>query len=548
MPKSIKVIVDLRHQKIKMGKYNNRIIIFSLSFLYATITWAKIKFDKDLALNNPIQSTIDLTSTIEDKVPVTINPGRFTEDELIYRLPKVIQGTYEVSDFGNYIEAFIALDYNGKELKSDKIDTNSWKIYNTKQLDKITYLVNDTFDIERQGDLPSVFSPEGTNIHPDNYLLNLHGFIGYFDILKNNSYELDVIAPKDFKRSSSLEISNTFYTDDNKMITTYNAPRYFDITDNPMMYGNIDVEEFIVGDINVELSVYSPNNLHSANEIKQTVYKMMEAQKAYLGDLHTTDRYNIILFLSDGKIDSPAGYGALEHQKSTVTVLRENSSKNYLAKSIIDIVGHEFFHIITPLGIHSEDIHYFDYNDPTFSKHLWMYEGVTEYFAQHFQVYEGLVPANNFYIEMSHKINISRGYDDTTSFTEMSEHIDKEPFSNNYYNVYCKGALIGMCLDIIIREESKGTRSLVSLMKELSLKYGENRPFEDDFIINEITQMTYPSIGDFFTNYIEGNTPIPYGEIFSKVGLELNKYNIIKANENASKEQIELRNSWLNIN
>ena len=523
-------------------------IIFSFGFLFVIITNAKTKNDNILAINSPIESTIDLTSVIDDKAPVTINPGRFTEDEIIFRLPKVIQGTYEVSDFGNYIEGFMALDYEGKELKSEKIDTNSWKIYNATQLDKITYLVNDTFDIERQGDLPVVFSPEGTNINSDNYLLNLHGFIGYFDILKNNSYKLEVIAPKDFKRSSSLEISNTFYTDDNKVITTYEAPRYFDLTDNPMMYGDFDVEEFMVDDINVELSVYSPNKLHSAEEIKQTVYKMMEAQKTYLGDLHTTDRYDIILFLSDGQIDSPAGYGALEHQKSTVTVLRENSSKDYLAKSVIDIVGHEFFHIITPLGIHSEDIHYFDYNNPTFSKHLWMYEGVTEYFAQHFQVYEGLEPANDFYIEMSHKINISRNFDDSMSFTEMSEHIDEEPYSNNYYNVYCKGALIGMCLDILIREESHGNRSLVSLMKELSLKYGEQKPFEDDSIIEEITKMTYPSVGLFFKNHLEGTTPIPYDEILDKVGLELNKYNIIKVNENATQSQIDLRNSWLNSN
>ena len=531
-----------------MKLINNKFIIFSFSFLLTTVTWAKIKLDNDLAINSPIESTIDLTSVVDDKAPVVINPGRFIEDEVIYRLPKVIQGSYEVSDFGNYIEGFIALDYDGKELKSEKIDTNSWKIYNAKQLDKITYLVNDTFDIERQGDLPSVFSPEGTNIHPDNYLLNLHAFIGYFDTLKNNSYRLDVIAPKDFKRSSSLEISNTFYTNDNKVITSYDAPRYFDITDNPMMFGNLDVENFMVDDINIELSVYSPNKLHSAKEIKETVSKMMEAQKTYLGDLHTTNHYDIILFLSDGQKDSPAGYGALEHQKSTVTVLRENSSKEYLAKSVIDIVGHEFFHIITPLSIHSEDIHYFDYNNPKFSKHLWMYEGVTEYFAQHFQVYKGLELADDFYIEMSHKINVSRNFDDTLSFTEMSEHINEEPYSNSYYNVYCKGALIGMCLDILIREESHGSRSLVSLMKELSLKYGENKPFEDDTIINEITEMTYPSVGMFFKNYVEGNTPIPYDKIFDKVGLKLNKYNIIKDNENASKSQIELRNSWLNIN
>lgn len=523
-----------------------QLVILGFSLLITACSSAKIKIDNDLAINNPIQSTIDLTLIVDDKAPVTINPGRFVEDEVIYRLPKVIQGSYEVSDFGNYIENLVALDYEGKVLQTKKMDTNSWVISNAKNLDKITYYVNDTYDIERIGDLPPIFSPEGTNIASDNYMLNLHAFIGYFDVLKNNSYILDVVAPADFKRTSALEITGTVFTDDNKVVTSYVAPRYFDITDNPMMYGNLDVEEFMVDDIKVVLSVYSPNKVHSAKEIKETVYNMMQAQKAYLKDIHTTNRYDIILFLSEGKEDSPSGFGALEHQKSTVTVLREWSSKEYLANSIIDVVAHEFFHIVTPLSIHSEDVHYFDYNNPTFSKHLWMYEGVTEYFAQHFQVHEGLVSEDEFYIAMSSKINISKQFNDTLSFTFLSEHIIDEPYASEFYNVYCKGALIGMSLDILIQFESEGKRSLVSVMKELSEKYGKEKPFEDDSILDEIAEMTYPSVGLFLKKYVEGNTPIPYDEIFGNIGLKLSKYNIISEDEKANTATVTLRNKWLN--
>jgi predicted metalloprotease with PDZ domain len=48
-----------------------------------------------------------------------------------------------------------------------------------------------------------------------------------------------------------------------------------------------------------------------------------------------------------------------------------------LVKSMMDT--HEFFHIVTH-SIHSKEIQDFDYNDPKMSEHLWMYEGVTEYF------------------------------------------------------------------------------------------------------------------------------------------------------------------------
>ena len=83
-------------------------------------------------------------------MPVIINPGEFNTDIAIYRLPKVVQGTYAVSDFGKYIDAFKALDYNGNELSVTKTDNNSWEIKNAIKLDKITYLVNDTFDNENE--------------------------------------------------------------------------------------------------------------------------------------------------------------------------------------------------------------------------------------------------------------------------------------------------------------------------------------------------------------------------------------------------------------
>ena len=476
----------------------------------------------DLATANPIETSINLSQVIDDKAPVVINPGRITDDTVTYRLPRVIQGTYSVSDFGKYIDDFKAVDYDGNELSTSKVDDNTWTIINATKLDKITYHVNDTFDEEVTGGIggEQPFSPAGTNIEPDNYVLNLHGFIGYFDSLKNAQYTLDITAPADFERTSALTNTNATTSEDGTAITTtYFAPRYFDITDNPMMYGMLDVEEFMVGDIKIVLSVYSPNNIHTAESMKKTVFEMMEAQKAYLGDVNTTPRYDIYLYLSDGSEDAPKGFGALEHHTSTVVVLPESSSKEQLASSMVDVVAHEFFHIVTPLSVHSEDVHYFDYNQPTFSKHLWMYEGVTEYFAQHFQVYEGLIEPNEFYRTMNQKISTSKQMNDAMSFTTMSENVLEEPYASNYYNVYQKGALIGMCIDILMREESDGNRSMLSLMKELSTKYGKEKPFEDDALIAEITEMTYPSVGEFLQTHVVGDTPINYDEFFQKVGL-----------------------------
>ncbi len=501
----------------------NYLAILGLSVILVGCGSAKPTVD-DLAVNNPIETALDLTAVVDDKVPVIINPGRFTTETVTYRLPRVVQGTYSVSDFGKYIDDMKALDYNGNELEVTKVDTNTWSIADATNLDKLTYYVNDTFDIESTGGIggENPFSPAGTNIEEDNYVLNLHGFIGYFDSLKNNQYALDVTAPATFVRTSALEDRGMKSSADGKSITSsYFAQRYFEITDNPMMYGKLDVEEFMVGDIKIVLSVFSPNKVHTAESQKETVYKMMQAQKKYLGDVNSTARYDIYLYLSDGSDTAPKGMGALEHHTSTVVVLPESSSKEGLAASIIDVVAHEFFHIVTPLSVHSEDVHYFDYNKPTFSKHLWMYEGVTEYFAQHFQVYEGLIEPTDFYNTIMSKIATSKNLDDAMSFTVMSENVLEEPYAHNYYNVYMKGALIGMCIDILMRKESDGNRSMLSLMKELSAKYGKEKPFDDDKIIAEITEMTYPSVGEFLKTHVEGDVPINYNEFFEMVGLTL---------------------------
>ncbi len=502
----------------------NICILLSVGFLL--IGCGSTKQSNDIATNIPIATSVDLTQATDDKVPVVINPGRFVQDTIKYYLPKVVQGTYSVSDFGKFVDDFKAIDYKGEELEIKKIDTNTWMITNAKQLDKITYKVNDTYDIENT-EVETPFSPSGTNIESDNYVLNLHGFIGYFDTLKNNQYIVEVTAPTEMKKTSALQKSASKKSaDGSKTTDVYFATRYFDITDNPMMYGALDVEEFEVGGIKIVLSVYSPNKLYTAASIKETVFKMMKAQKTYLGDINSTPRYDIYLYLAPQSQSAPTGFGALEHHTSTVVVLPEAMPADALATAMIDVVSHEFFHIVTPLSVHSEDVHYFDYNMPTFSKHLWMYEGVTEYFASVFQVDQDLVTEDEFFTKMMGKIKSAQQFDDTMSFTTMSENILNEPYAKNYTNVYEKGALIGMCIDILLREESKGNRGILSLMKELSLKYGKNKPFEDDKIIEEITEMTYPAIGQFLKTHVEGNTPINYNDFFAKVGLGIKKEKI----------------------
>lgn len=308
--------------------------------------------------------------------------------------------------------------------------------------------------------------------------------------------------------------------DASESLDVFELSRYAELVENPIMYAKKDVSTFTIQGMDILISVYSPNGTHTAESISADMKRMMNAQKTFLGSFNANKKYSVLIYLSDMQNENDAhGFGALEHPTCTTVVMPEAMGKDELAEQLKDVVSHEFFHIVTPLTIHSNEIHYFDFNSPKMSQHLWMYEGVTEYFANLFQVNQGLIDETEFYSRMAGKINNASNMNDTMPFTTMSANVLVEPYKEQYLNVYEKGALIGMCLDIIIREESQGERGILDLMQKLSAKYGAQKPFNDQELFATITALTYPTVGAFLTTYVSGETPIPYDTFFAKMGV-----------------------------
>jgi predicted metalloprotease with PDZ domain len=471
--------------------------------------------------DQPIIASLDLINVQDDKIKVTVDPGPITTEEIIFYIPKTVPGTYSTSNYGKFSEDLIAYDYKGNEIPVIAIDENSWKIPNATKLDKISYWMNDTFDVKGEG---GIYSMAGTNIKSgENYMLNLHGFVGYFQNMTEEPYRLEILRPSGLYPGSALTVNESEVAEDqNSIRDVFSVSRYFEVTDNPIMYAAPDTASFKVENMEVLLHLYSPSEIYTAADFKPSMEKMINAQKRFLGEIDQTNKYAILLYLSASPGEGDAGnFGALEHHTSTVVVMPETMGKEALEEALTDIVSHEFFHILTPLGIHSNEVHYFDYNDPKMSQHLWLYEGVTEYFANLFQVNQGLITNQQFYDRMNEKIKTAQNFDDTMSFTVMSQNILEKEYKDSFYNVYQKGALIGMALDIRLRELSSGRMGLLDLMKKLTSKYGKDRPFKDDELFGVITELTFPEIGEFFDTYVSGTTPIPYEEFFQKVGLEM---------------------------
>lgn len=455
--------------------------------------------------------TIDLTRVQNDKVQVAVQAPEIKQREIIYNMPKIVPGTYSVSDFGKFVSDFKAYTAQGDTLPVEQLDTNRWRIQQAERLARVTYWVDDTFDTPDRKDV--VFEPGGTNIEEGkNFLLNTFGFIGYFEGMKQTPYQLNVRKPQGFYGSTPLVT-----TASSDSIDTYTLANYMDLADSPLMYNRPDTTILNLGETDVLVSVYSPSGRVTAAPIAENVRGILEAHREYLGGTLPVNKYAFLIYVPE-RVGKSGSFGALEHSYSSVYFLPEMPAEQF-SSTVRDVAAHEFFHIVTPLNIHSEEIGNFDFINPQMSDHLWLYEGVTEYFASHVQVYEDLISLEEYLNKLREYIITSKTYyNDTLPFTTMSARV-LEDYADEYGNVYQKGALIGLALDVRLRELSNGDYGLRNLMLDLSKTYGKQNSFKDEELFDKIAELTYPEIREFFARYVEGPEPLPLEETFRKVGI-----------------------------
>ncbi len=463
---------------------------------------------------------VNLNKVVNDKVTVTLQVPDLKQDEVEFMFPAMVPGTYEVYNFGRFISNFKVTGKNGVIIKVTKVNVNTYKISPASMIDQIIYDVDDTFD---KCELPGtkekiVFEPGGTNFEEGkNFSINTHSMFGYFKGHSNRNFILEFEKPTGFYPSTGL---SDIQLGDKVDILKVND--YHNLADAPIMYFLPDTATIMMANTKVLVACYSPNKIVSAKFIATTLTEVLNAQKEYLGGELPVSKYAFLFYFAD-KPSLSGSNGALEHSYSSFYVMPE-MQEDFLQQQIRDVAAHEFFHIVTPLTIHAKEIGNFDFNDPKMSEHLWLYEGMTEYAAHHAQVKAGLININQFMNTMMQKYEGSlSGFNDTMSFTYMSKHVLEEKIHSQYGNVYEKGALIGMCLDILLRDKSNGNYGTQNLMKDLSTKYGKDKSFNDADLFNDIEKFTYPEIGDFLRKHVGGGKPLPMTEVLSKIGIDFVK-------------------------
>jgi predicted metalloprotease with PDZ domain len=446
---------------------------------------------------------IDLNRRADDLFHVTLQLSGLGPENAIYQFASTAPGTYQVMNIGRFVKQFEAFDGQGRRVPVEQISVNQWRLSDPAKVQTIRYAVTETWD--SQLDHP-IYRMCGTSIESDHVLLNPHAVIGYPEGLQAAPIRLRLTYPAAWKVGSALKRGPD---------GVFVADSYDQLVDSPILLGRLTRARLTVTGVPIDLYTYSAHDRITAPQLLGAMSGMLNAAGRFLGKL-PVDRYTFLYHFAD------SGAGAWEHSFSSEYVLKEGAYTDSLGKRVTDIAAHEFFHIVTPLNIHSEIIEHFNFVTPVPSQHLWLYEATTEWAAHALQLRAGLKSPEDYLQTQILKMKIDRqAFDSSYSLRELALTSYSDSGQKQYANIYMRGALTMGLLDIRLLELSRGERGLQDLVGELTHRYGKRRAFADSTFVDTLVAMTYPEVRDFFDRYIWDSQHLPIKEYYAKLGITL---------------------------
>jgi predicted metalloprotease with PDZ domain len=116
-------------------------------------------------------------------------------------------------------------------------------------------------------------------------------------------------------------------------------------------------------------------------------------------------------------------------------------------------------------------------------------------------------------------------------FMDASVFRMKNNFDNTTISYYTKGEVIGLVLDLTIRERSGGRRSLDDVFRQMyeefylkaprATYYLKGRGYTQEDFVRVLSSVAGTNMAGFYDRYIRGVETLPYDEAFAAAGLRL---------------------------
>jgi predicted metalloprotease with PDZ domain len=416
---------------------------------------------------------------------------------------------YEIRDFSSHVQQVQAL-VDGQRVPIEKLDKLTWHVKGSGTI-TVRY---DTF-----WDDPGPFNSQ---------LNEEHAFINAAMILlyvPERRAEKSVITLSDVPgqwRVAAETLSGGVLQSRGFGLE---AASYDALVDAPIEASKF--EEFTLTDVSPPVRVVIHGDSWKKHDVESALRKIVTYEVKMM-DGAPYDHYTFILHM--GKAANGAG-GGMEHANCTAIYV---PSASYLQ----NVSAHEFFHAWNVKRIRPASLEPVDYTSEMYTRALWFAEGVTNTYGAYALVRTGLWSKQEFYQDLSGQI--SELGSRPAELWQSAEQSSLDAWLEKYalYNqpqrsvsYYTKGQVLGVLLDIIIRDRTDNQKSLDDVLRTMNRDFAKEGKFYRDSLDIRLTaeKVTRTSLEDFFTKYVGGAEPLPCREVLARAGLELRQREIIHA-------------------
>ncbi|MDJ0837027.1 MAG: peptidase [Acidobacteriota bacterium] len=479
-----------------------RHMIFILLFLSACLPKDIAREHVKPEANTPaLHYIVDVSDRSEDLFSVTLRVDDLSEENAILQFAKTAPGTYQTMNIGLFVNEIGAYDDTGNQLPVEKLSTNQWELTQPEDTAEIRYTIYETWDQTPEGS-KFIYPMAGTSIEEDHVQICPHAVLGFPVGMQERPLRLELEYPENWTVGTALEGEDGVWHADN----------YDHAVDSPLLLGELSYASTEIGGMLVDVFTYSKTGIAQSDEILNSIQTLLPAVHDFLEEM-PAPRYTFLFHFEDFSM------GAWEHNLSSNYVYSEKDYRKELNGSLLAVASHEILHIVTPLNIHSERITPFNFADPIPSKHLWLYEGTTEWAAQILRLRGGILSLEAYLQMMTEKLTMDSYFDKSFSLVDMAERSYEPEGARQFANIYMRGAMTAGLLDIRLLELSDGKAGLRELLLRLLARYGRDKTFPEDRFFDILVEMTHPEIADFFDRYVKDNQPLPVAEMFGKLGI-----------------------------
>jgi predicted metalloprotease with PDZ domain len=445
--------------------------------------------------------------------------------EQLLMMPVWTPGSYLVREFARHVQDFAATDGAGQQLKSEKVNKNTWRVRtNGARNWHATYKV-----------YANELSVRTSELNSGHAYWNNAALLMYPEGQLKAPSTVRVLAPDVWKVATGLPAAAG-------QRNTFSAPNFDVLYDSPFEVSNFKTISFAVKGVPHRIVIDGEGN-YEADRLKRDVQKIVESQIEIMGGEIPYADYTFILHLR-----SNAG-GGLEHLNSTSlgyprfgfsdgSARTTSSSPNPAVpgqptyRSFLSLVSHEFFHLWNVKRLRPDVLGPFDYNQENYTKLLWVAEGITDYYSDVALRRAGLISEQDFLSATARSFQqlqntpgrLVQSVEESSFDTWIKFYRQDENSINSQVSYYDKGGILGLLLDLEIRNKSSNAKSLDDVLRHLYNEfYKKGRNYTPEDFQKTVELMAGSSFEEFFSKYVRGREELDYNASLAAAGLKLDR-------------------------